>query len=127
MEGGNRVFFSNASNSYCGPSKYVKCGYCSEFYLRKVSNNHNSFLRKTDSILGDEKKRSSTIHAQNVFYYDIESRLEEQVECRFQEIGISGDVLTVKKSVTLSDVDSINKLKTTLTNRELKCMEVVKM
>ena len=35
-------------------------------------------------------------------------------------------MLTVKKSVTLSDVDSINKLKTTLTNRELKCMEVVK-
>ena len=58
LKGGNRVFFSNTSNSYCGPSKFVKCGCCSEFYVRKVSNNQNCFLRKTDSILGDEKKRS---------------------------------------------------------------------
>ena len=47
------------------------------------------------------KKRSNMIHAQNVFYYDIESRLEERLECRFQEMTESGDMVTVKKSVTL--------------------------
>ena len=31
------------------------------------------------------------IHAQNVFYYDIESRLEEHLECRFQETTESSD------------------------------------
>ena len=38
------------------------------------------------------------IHAQNVFYYDIESRLEERLECRFQETTESGDTVTVRKS-----------------------------
>ena len=49
-------------------SKYVKCGYCSDFYLRGMSNSHNCFLRRSDSIFGDEKKRSNMINAQNVFY-----------------------------------------------------------
>ena len=47
------------------------------------------------------KKRANTIHAQNVFYYDIESRLEERLECRFQETTESGDTVTVRNSVTL--------------------------
>ena len=38
------VFFSNNVSSSSGPSKYVKCGYCSDFYLRGVSNSHNCFL-----------------------------------------------------------------------------------
>ena len=41
------------------------------------------------------------IHAQNVLYYDIESRLEERLECRFQETTESGDTVTVRKSATL--------------------------
>ena len=41
------------------------------------------------------------IHAQNVFYYDTESRLEERLECRFQETTESGDTVMVRKSVTL--------------------------
>ena len=52
-----RVFFSNnVSSLSSGPSKYVNCGYCSDFYIRGVSNSHNCFLRRSDSIFGDEKK-----------------------------------------------------------------------
>ena len=52
-----RVFFSNNMSSLSsGPSKYIKCGYCSDFYIRDVSNSHNCFLRRSDSIFGDEKK-----------------------------------------------------------------------
>ena len=50
-----RVFFSNNVSS-SGPSKYVKCGYCSDFYLRGMSNYQNCFLRRSDSIFGDEKR-----------------------------------------------------------------------
>ena len=71
------------------------------------------------------KKRSNTIHAQNVFYYDIESRLEERLECRFQETTESGDTVTVRKSVTLlQGLVNLHNLKEKLTERELKCMEV---
>ena len=52
----NECFFSNNMSSSSGPSKYVKCGYCSDFYLRGVSNSHNCFLQRSDSIFGDEKK-----------------------------------------------------------------------
>ena len=38
----NECFFSNNVSS-SGPSKYVKCGYCSDFYLRGMSNYHNCF------------------------------------------------------------------------------------
>ena len=95
------MFFSKNVSSSSGPSKYVKCGYCSDFYLQGVLNSHNCFLRRSDSILGDEKKRSNMIHAQNIFYYDIESRLEERLECRFQETTENGDTVTARKSVTL--------------------------
>ena len=50
-----QVFFSNNVSS-SGPSKYVKCGYCSDFYLRGMSNFHNCFLRRSDLIFGDEKR-----------------------------------------------------------------------
>ena len=72
------------------------------------------------------KKRSNMIHAQNVFYYDIESRLEERLECKFQETRESGDTVTVKKSVTLlPGVGNLHNLKEKVTERELNCMEVV--
>ena len=65
------------------------------------------------------------IHAQNVFYYDIESRLEEHLECRFQETTESGDTVTVRKNVTLlPGLVNLHNLKEKLTERELKCMEV---
>ena len=50
-----QVFFSNNVSS-SRPSKYVKCGYCSDFYLRGMSNYHNCFLQRSDSIFGDEKR-----------------------------------------------------------------------
>ena len=71
------------------------------------------------------KKRSNTIHTQNVFYYDIESQLEERLECRFQEMTESSDTVTVKKSVTLlPGLVNLHNLKEKLTERELNCMEV---
>ena len=67
------------------------------------------------------------IHAQNVFYYDIESRLEERLECRFQEMTEIGDTVTVRKSVTLlPGLVNLHNLKEKLTERELKCMEVAR-
>ena len=71
-------------------------------------------------------KRSNTIHAQNVFYYDdIESRLEERLERRFQETTESGDMVTVKKSVTLLlGLVNLHNLEEKLTERELNCLEV---
>ena len=66
------------------------------------------------------------IHAQNVFYYDIKSRLEECLECRFQETTESDDTVTVRKSVTLlPGLVNLHNLKEKLTERELNCMEVV--
>ena len=120
-----QVFFSNnVSPLSSGPSKYIKCGYCSDFYIWGVSNSHNCFLRRSDSIFDDEK-RSNMIHAQNVFFYDIESRFEESLECRFQETTESGDMVMVKKSVTLlPGVGNLHNLKKKLTERELNCMEV---
>ena len=107
-------------SSSSGPSKYVKCGYCSDFYLRGVSNAHNCFLQRSDSILA-MKTRSNTIHSQNVFYYDIESRLEERLECRFQEMTESGDTVTVRKSVTLLPrLVNLHNLKKKLTEREFE-------
>ena len=67
------------------------------------------------------------IHAQNVFYYDIESRLEERLECRFQEMTESGDTVTVRKSVTLlPGLVNLHNLKEKLTEKELKCMGVAR-
>ena len=43
-----QVFFSNNVSSSSGPSKYIKCGYCSDFYLWGVSNSHNCFLQRSD-------------------------------------------------------------------------------
>ena len=65
------------------------------------------------------------IHTQNVFYYDIESQLEECLECRFQETTESDDTVMVKKSVTLlPGLVNLHNLKEKLTERELNCMEV---
>ena len=81
---GRNVYFSDVviCNEACGGgSSYVKCGFCSDYYVRGFSGSHACFLRKSDSLFGDGRKRSKTIHAHNVFFYDIESRLEERFEC----------------------------------------------
>ena len=109
-----------------GPSKYVKHGYCSDFYVKGFSGNHSCFLKKTDSIVGDEKKRSSTIHAHNVFFYDIESRLEEWFECRFQIINSRGDCITLRKSCIVANMTDVDTFKATLPRKHLEGTEVVK-
>ena len=125
----NNVFFSNNDSSARlnhGASKYVKCGYCSEFYIKGFSGNHYCFLKRTDSIFGDEKKRSATIHAHNVFFYDIESRLEERFECRFQVPNARGELVTVRKSCMLNTLTEIEKFKESLPDEHMNCLEVVK-
>ena len=119
------MFFSNKVSSLSsGPSKYVKCGYCSDFYIRGVSNSHNCFLRRSDSIFGDERKGPIRYMSKTSFIMT-ESRLEERLECRFQETTESGDTVMVKKSVTLlPGLGNLHNLKEKLTERELNCMEV---
>ena len=63
---------------------YVKCGFCSGFYLRGTTT-HSCFLRPSDSIFGNSSHCSSTIKSHNVFYYDIESRLETYYECKVEK------------------------------------------
>ena len=122
------VFFSNEALQMQdhGPSKYVKCGYCSDFYIKGFSGNHSCFLKKIDSMFCDEKKCSSTIHAHNVFFYNIESRLEEQFECRFQIINSRGDCITLRKSCIFDNMTDVDAFKATLPRKHLECMEVVK-
>ena len=68
------IYFSNySSKEYCGPSKYVKCGYCSDFYVKGFSGNHACFLRNSDSIFGDVKKRSKTMHSHSVFFMTLKA------------------------------------------------------
>ena len=57
--------------------------------------NHVCFLRGTDLMFGDPKKRSRTIHTHNVFFYEIESRLEEKYECQFQSMNVRGHCITL--------------------------------
>ena len=64
--------------------KYVKCGFCSGFYL-KGSISHSCFLRESDSIFASLAHRLSTIKSHNVFYYDIESRLDNYYECKVEK------------------------------------------
>ena len=121
------VYFSNSSlRDSSGPSRYVKCGYCSDFYIMDFPGNHVCFLRCTDSMFGDPTKQSRTIHAHNVFFYDIESRLEEKYECRFQSINVKGDCITLRKRVMFDGMVEVEQFKRGLPEHYLKCMEVVK-
>ena len=83
-------------------------------------------MKRTDSLFGDAKKRSRTIHAHNVFFYDIESRLEERFECRFQVTNGAGLCTTLRKSVMFDDMVTIEAFQLTLPKEHLNCMEVIK-
>ena len=81
--------------------EYVKCGFCSDFYL-KGNSSHSCFLKSTDSILANPSRRSSTIKSHNVFYYDIESRLENYFEFKLEspeKIGSNGNVICQKRQL----------------------------
>ena len=64
-------------------SQYVKCGFCSDFYLRETQS-HSCYLKRTDSIFGSVNRRSSTIKSHNIFYYDIECHLETYYKCKVE-------------------------------------------
>ena len=89
---GGIIFLNDTPMSKHG---YVKCGYCSEYYL-KGCQGHSCFLAPIDSIFGNEARCSSTICTHNVFYYDIESHLEDKFECRFQELNHQGNLVMIK-------------------------------
>ena len=81
--------------------KFVKCGFCSRFYS-KESVSHSCFLKQSDSIFGNSSRCSSTIKSHNVFYYDIESRLENHFECKVERpklIGEDGRVILERKQM----------------------------
>ena len=84
-----------------GRREYVKRGFCSDFYL-KGNSSHSCFLKQSDSILANSSRRSSTIKSYNVFYYDIESRLEDYFECKVESsemVDSFGNVICQKKTV----------------------------
>ena len=87
------------------------------------------------------KKCSPTIHVHNVFFYDIESRLEERFECRFQVVNSRGDcvtlrkscmfngmneIVTLRKSCMINDMNEIEEFKHSLPEHHLECLEIVK-
>ena len=91
---GSKYSFANSQQK-----KYVKCGFWSGFYL-KGSVSHSCFLKQSDSIFGNSSRRSSTIKSHNVFYYDIENRLENYYECKVERpelIGGDGRVIHERK------------------------------
>ena len=126
---GRNVYFSDVvvcNKASGGGSSYVKCGLCSDYYVRGFSGSHACFLRKSNSLFGDGRKRSKTIHAHNVFFYDIESRLEERFECRFQSMNDQGNCATLRKSVMVDNMERVEECKQDLTVEQLSCIEVIK-
>ena len=103
--------------------KTVRCGYCSASYV-KGSQEHKCFLSSKDSVFGNEKKRSQTITVHNVFYYDMESRLEKKYECKFQEVDDVGNVKTLRRTLMVDDLSKVEKLKGDLSKKELNALKV---
>ena len=104
-------------------NKLVRCGYCSESYERG-SLNHKCFLSRKDSVFGNVRKRSKTINVHNVFYFDIESRLEVKYECKFQSMDKKGEMTTVHRSVIVNDARKVDRLRSELCEEESTCMVV---
>ena len=61
-----------------------------------------------------------------MFFYDIESRLGERFECRFQVSNARGELVTVRKSCILNTLTEIEKFKESLPDEHMNCLEVVK-
>ena len=103
--------------------RVVRCSFCSASYV-KGTQEHKCFLSKRDSSFGNEKKRSQTITIHNVFYYDMESRLESKFECKFQVVDELGNVKTLRKTMIVNDLSGVERMKTHLTSRELDALKV---
>ena len=106
-------------------NKLVRCGYCSESYERG-SSNHKCFLSKRDFVFGNARKRSKTINVHNVFYFDIESRLEVKYECKFQCMDKKGEMVTLCRSVIVNNAKKVDWLRGELREEESACMVVNK-
>ena len=124
---GSKHSFANSQQR-----KYVKCGFCSGFYL-KGSISHSSFLKQSDSIFGNSSRRSSTIKSHNVFCYDIESRLENYFECKVERpelIGEDGRVILerkqMRKTFFASDELQVEDFRSNLNDKEMKFLTVSK-
>ena len=72
-------------------------------------------------MFGNESRRSTTIKAHNVFYYDIESRLESHFECKFQRFDDKGGITNIKKTQIFSSMEQVDAFKETLTKEESDC------
>ena len=57
---GSKHSFANSQQR-----KYVKCGFCGRFYLKR-SVSHSCFLKQSDSIFGTSSRCSSMIKSHNV-------------------------------------------------------------
>ena len=115
---------SGSNFSGVSQQKYVKCGICSGFYL-KGSISHSCFLRKSDSIFANPAHRSSTIKSHNVFYYHMESRLENYYECKVEKpevIDENGRVIFEKKQMRktffAADECQVNDFRLSLSDEE---------
>ena len=112
--------------------KYVKCGFCSGFYL-KGSISHSCFLRESDSIFATSTRRSSTIKVHNVFYYDIESRLENYYECKVEKPEVIDENRRVifekkqmRKTFLAADECQVNDFRSSLSDEEIDFLVVSK-
>ena len=104
-------------------NKFVRCGYCSESYLRG-SSDHRCFLSSKDSVFANAKKRSKTITVHNVFYFDIESCLETRYECKFQKMDVQGNIVTTQSSAVFDDRGKVDHFEQTLSEEEASMMMV---
>ena len=103
---------------------YVKCGFCSDYY-QKRSTSHNCFLRASDSLFKNNR-HPTVIKSDNVFYYDIESRLECYYECKVERPErydeSTGQLVlsqkTIYKTCSFSTLDEVNDFEQSLTKQE---------
>ena len=61
-----------------------------------------------------------------MFFYDIESRSEEKLECRFQVTKGDGSCVTLHDSQMCNNMEEVNKFKNTLTQEQQDCLEGLK-
>ena len=122
--------YSSSSNN--SQSQYVKCGFCSDFYLKR-SSSHSCYLKKSDSIFGNARRHSSTIKSYHVFYYDIESRLENNCECKIErpdQFDDNGRLIRerkqLRKAFFASDENGVNEYKSKLNDEEKTLLVVSK-
>ena len=94
---------------------------------------HSCFLRKGDSIFGNPNHRSSIMKSHNVFYYNIEGRLETCYECKVEEpesFDELGNMVSwhkqLKKTFSASSQSEVDEFKLNLAPGELCLLNISK-